>query len=314
MPGRHHAHAQHRHVRAVAVLDDDPAAGRPGRRHHPDPRRLPVEPLPQGARRQPEPHAAGARARSSASATPCSRALAYAFPELRASMLGDGAPLRRQLGRPRRHRRRGRRPSTSASRCCCPLARPLPPAERRQLLPRRRIELPDSRARPASTGPATASCRRWATTCVGGKLAFLRRPQQERSSWFVEMELGAKYEILLYQARIAVRPQRRPHVRAHRAGRVRDPVLSGASRALESRGVNRRDACKLLLAAGVDRMPAFGIQTRRSHDHDDRNRSAAGNDAGDLPGARLAAAARRRRLGGRARRLGGRAAAAPRRC
>jgi hypothetical protein len=34
---------------------------------------------------------------------------------------------------------------------------------------------------------------------LGGKVAFFRRPEQERSSWFVEMELGAKYEILLYQ-------------------------------------------------------------------------------------------------------------------
>jgi hypothetical protein len=34
---------------------------------------------------------------------------------------------------------------------------------------------------------------------LGGKLAFFRRPQQERSSWFVEMELGAKYEILIYR-------------------------------------------------------------------------------------------------------------------
>jgi len=34
---------------------------------------------------------------------------------------------------------------------------------------------------------------------LGGKIAFFRRPQQERSSWFVEMELGAKYEVLLYQ-------------------------------------------------------------------------------------------------------------------
>jgi hypothetical protein len=33
----------------------------------------------------------------------------------------------------------------------------------------------------------------------GGKLAVFRRPSQERSSWFVEMELGLKYEILLYQ-------------------------------------------------------------------------------------------------------------------
>jgi len=34
---------------------------------------------------------------------------------------------------------------------------------------------------------------------LGGKIAFFRRPQQERSSWFVEMELGAKYELLLYR-------------------------------------------------------------------------------------------------------------------
>jgi len=33
----------------------------------------------------------------------------------------------------------------------------------------------------------------------GGKIAFFRRPQQERQSWFVEMELGAKYELLLYR-------------------------------------------------------------------------------------------------------------------
>jgi hypothetical protein len=34
---------------------------------------------------------------------------------------------------------------------------------------------------------------------LGGKVAFFRRPQQERASWFVEIELGAKYEILLYR-------------------------------------------------------------------------------------------------------------------
>ena len=60
---------------------------------------------------------------------------------------------------------------------------------------------------------------------LGGKLAFFRRPQQERSSWFVEMELGAKYELLLYRPESPVRPQRRPHVRAHRPGRVRDAIL-----------------------------------------------------------------------------------------
>jgi len=34
---------------------------------------------------------------------------------------------------------------------------------------------------------------------VGGRLAFLRRPHQEHSSWFVEMEADVKYELLLYQ-------------------------------------------------------------------------------------------------------------------
>jgi hypothetical protein len=34
---------------------------------------------------------------------------------------------------------------------------------------------------------------------VGGKMAFLRRPTQERSAWFVEMEADIKYELLVYQ-------------------------------------------------------------------------------------------------------------------
>lgn len=34
---------------------------------------------------------------------------------------------------------------------------------------------------------------------IGGRLAFLRKPRQERSSWFVEMEADVKYELLLYQ-------------------------------------------------------------------------------------------------------------------
>jgi hypothetical protein len=34
---------------------------------------------------------------------------------------------------------------------------------------------------------------------LGGKLAYLRRPSQERSAWFVEMEANFKYEILLYK-------------------------------------------------------------------------------------------------------------------
>jgi hypothetical protein len=33
---------------------------------------------------------------------------------------------------------------------------------------------------------------------AGGKIALLRRPEQEHSSWFVEMELNLKYELLLY--------------------------------------------------------------------------------------------------------------------
>lgn len=33
---------------------------------------------------------------------------------------------------------------------------------------------------------------------LGGKMALLRRPEQERSSWFVEMELDVKVELLLY--------------------------------------------------------------------------------------------------------------------
>jgi hypothetical protein len=34
---------------------------------------------------------------------------------------------------------------------------------------------------------------------VGGKLAFMRRPAQQHSSWFVELEFDAKYEIMFYQ-------------------------------------------------------------------------------------------------------------------
>jgi hypothetical protein len=34
---------------------------------------------------------------------------------------------------------------------------------------------------------------------LGGKFAYLRRPGRDKSSWFVEMELDAKYELLLYQ-------------------------------------------------------------------------------------------------------------------
>jgi hypothetical protein len=33
---------------------------------------------------------------------------------------------------------------------------------------------------------------------TGGKLAYIHRPEQECSAWFVEMEVSAKYELLLY--------------------------------------------------------------------------------------------------------------------
>ena len=33
---------------------------------------------------------------------------------------------------------------------------------------------------------------------AGGRMAFLRRPQQEHASWFAEMEADVKYEILIY--------------------------------------------------------------------------------------------------------------------
>ena len=33
---------------------------------------------------------------------------------------------------------------------------------------------------------------------LGGKIAYLRRPSQQRSSWFVELELLAKYEVIFY--------------------------------------------------------------------------------------------------------------------
>lgn len=54
---------------------------------------------------------------------------------------------------------------------------------------------------------------------VGGKLAWLRRPEQERSSWFVEMELTVKYELLMYQLDTADAPN---------ADRTRAHILQGA--------------------------------------------------------------------------------------
>ena len=41
---------------------------------------------------------------------------------------------------------------------------------------------------------------------VGGRMAFLRRPQQERSSWFAEMEADVKYELLVYHVDSASAP------------------------------------------------------------------------------------------------------------
>jgi hypothetical protein len=41
---------------------------------------------------------------------------------------------------------------------------------------------------------------------IGGRMAFLRRPQQERSTWFAEMEADVKYELLLYQAESVYAP------------------------------------------------------------------------------------------------------------
>ena len=123
--------------------------------------------------------------------------LAYAFPELRGVGARDGARLRRQLGRARVHRPTSSGPSTSASRCCCRCARTT-----------------TCRAAPASTATPTEyqilgpAGQYWTgdrelspmgNYLLGGKIAFFRRPQQERSSWFVEMELGAKYEMLLYR-------------------------------------------------------------------------------------------------------------------
>ena len=41
---------------------------------------------------------------------------------------------------------------------------------------------------------------------VGGRMAFLRRPQQERSSWFAEMEADVKYELLVYHVESVYAP------------------------------------------------------------------------------------------------------------
>ena len=48
---------------------------------------------------------------------------------------------------------------------------------------------------------------------TGGKLAFLRRPEQERTAWFVEMEVDVKYELLFYHLDSPARPT--PIAHAH---------------------------------------------------------------------------------------------------
>ena len=64
---------------------------------------------------------------------------------------------------------------------------------------------------------------------IGGKMAFFRRPPQERSSWFVEMELGREIRVPALPAPVPVLAQRRSHVRPHRPGRVRDALLTLAA-------------------------------------------------------------------------------------
>ena len=69
-----------------------------------------------------------------------------------------------------------------------------------------------------------------------GKLAYLRRPGQERSAWFSEIELSAKFEALFYRLRIVRRAQLRPQGRVHRAGIVRAALLTGRRLGLRSAG------------------------------------------------------------------------------
>ena len=87
---------------------------------------------------------------------------------------------------------------------------------------------------------------------VGGRMAFLRRPQQEHATWFAEMEADVKYEILVYAPRLAGRPQRRPPLRPHPARVVRATILGSC---------NRRERRQAAARRGCDRMRAGGIQT-----------------------------------------------------
>jgi len=54
---------------------------------------------------------------------------------------------------------------------------------------------------------------------TGGKLAFIRHPGQERSSWYVDMELDVKYELLIYHLDAADAPN---------ADRARAHIVQGA--------------------------------------------------------------------------------------
>ena len=54
---------------------------------------------------------------------------------------------------------------------------------------------------------------------TGGKLAFIRHPGQERTSWYVDMELDAKYELLIYHLNSPDAPN---------ADRARAHIVQGA--------------------------------------------------------------------------------------
>ena len=64
----------HRRGRTVAVLDDDAAPGGPGRRHHPDPGRIPIEPLSAACWSAASSASRRSTSRPTGNATPCSRA------------------------------------------------------------------------------------------------------------------------------------------------------------------------------------------------------------------------------------------------
>ena len=199
-----------------------PAAGHPGRRHHPAPRRLPVEPVPQRARRQPEPTAAG----TPPAVSPALRRFRPArlrLPGAARLHPRDVRGLRRQLGRSARSR------PTSWEQIPRPLdaalgARPLPPAGRRQLLPQR-LRVRRRWARPASTGPATASCRRWATTCSAARWRSSAAPARNVPPGSSRWSSSAKYEVLLYKPESPFAPNADRTLRPHRPGRVRDALL-----------------------------------------------------------------------------------------